>query len=145
MTIGRAAEAAGVSVETIRFYERKGLIAQPRIAAGSSFRIYPETTVRRVRFIRQAQRLGFTLNEAGELLSLQEDTDADCAIVFDRAQTKLLDIRKRIAQLQDIETALDALARTCPGSGATDDCPIIEALICNPDKEEVENASLAKN
>lgn len=128
MTIGRAAKAAGVTVETIRFYERKGLIERPSPSPGSRFRCYPERTVRRIRFIREAQRLGFSLAESRELMSLDESSIADCAQVQTRARSKLAEIRSRIERLQDIEAALSALAQSCPGSGSTDDCPIIAAL-----------------
>lgn len=145
LTISRAAEAAGVSVETIRFYERKGLIAQPGKTVGGGFRIYPETTVRRIRFIRRAQRLGFSLAEARDLLSLHENSDANCASVFDRTQAKLLDIRDRMDQLRRIETALLALSRACPESGSTRDCPIIETLNSNSEMKEDRNARLPEN
>ena len=86
MTIGNAAGAAGVGIETIRFYERNGLIEQPPKPAGGGFRVYPADTVRRVRFIRQGQELGFSLRQIGELLSLKADPATDCSDAGRRAQ-----------------------------------------------------------
>src|SRR3546814_13734856 len=80
-TIGRAAKAANISVETIRFYERRGLIAQPRKPAGGGAREYDEDAVARLRFVRQAQDIGFSLSEIGEHLPLRTDPGADCAEV----------------------------------------------------------------
>ena len=81
VTISKAAKNAGVGVETIRFYERKGLIEQPPKPFGPGFREYPEEVVRRIRFIRQAQDIGFSLREIAELLSLRADPSADCSDV----------------------------------------------------------------
>src|SRR3546814_1209070 len=89
VTIGRAARKAGVGVETIRFYERKGLIAQPPKPARAGFRHYPEETVERIRFIRQAQELGFSLREVCELLDLRPDPQADAADVRARATAQI--------------------------------------------------------
>src|SRR3546814_14617409 len=87
-TIGRAAKAANISVETIRFYERRGLIAQPRKPAGGGAREYDEDAVARIRFVRQAQDIGFSLREIGELLSLRADPGADCAAVRARPRER---------------------------------------------------------
>ena len=87
MTIGKAARNADAGVETIRFYERQGLIAQPPKPL-SGYRIYSYETVKRIRFIRQAQALGFSLREIRELLSLKADPSADCADVRDQAEAK---------------------------------------------------------
>ncbi len=128
MTIGRAAREAGVGVETIRFYERKGLIDQPPKPAFSGFRVYPDDVVERVRFIRQAQELGFSLKETGELLSLRADPATDCAEVRAQAEVKLGDVEAKIARLERIKGALDRLIAACPGQGAVRACSIIEAL-----------------
>jgi MerR family mercuric resistance operon transcriptional regulator len=127
MTIGKAAAAAGVGVETIRFYERKGLIARPPRPAGGGFRTYPEDTVRRVRFIREAQALGFSLREAAELLQLR-DAAADAADVRERAHMKLADVDAKIERLQGIRAALAGLVQRCPGAGSLDGCSIMAAL-----------------
>lgn len=127
MTIARAASAAGVGVETIRFYERRGLIAQPRKPA-SGFREYDADTVARIRFIRQAQELGFSLREIEELLSLRADPNADCAEVRVQAATKRDEVEKKIADLKRIRAALDVLIAACPGKGAITACSILDAL-----------------
>lgn len=127
MTIGKAARRAGVGVETIRFYERKGLIEQPQ-AAPSRYRVYPERTIERIRFIRQAQELGFSLREVRELLSLRADPRADAAEVRARAEAKLDDVNDKIRRLRNMGRALEALIAACPGHGELGCCSIIEAL-----------------
>ncbi len=129
MTISRAAREAGVGVETIRFYERKRLIEQPPKPKDSGFRDYPIETVRRIRFIRQAQDLGFALKEIDELLSLRADPSTDCADVRARASAKLEDVKVKIARLNAIQSALRDLLCACPGRGpAARFCSILEAL-----------------
>ena len=129
MTIGRAAREAGVGVETIRFYERKGLIAQPLKPLDSGFRVYPMETIQRVRFIRQAQEIGFSLREIEELLSLRADPSADCSEVRERAAAKLEEVDQKMAQLGRIRSALDELIAACPGRGALRRCSIMESLV----------------
>lgn len=129
MTIGKVARQTGVSVETIRFYERKGLIVQPPKSTDSAFRSYPAETINRLRFIRQAQRLGFALQEIAELLALRADPSADCAEVRERAQEKLQDVDRKIDQLAIIRRALQQLISACPGQGAASShCSILDAL-----------------
>ncbi|MGQ0663587.1 MAG: MerR family DNA-binding protein [Pseudomonadota bacterium] len=128
MTIARAARAAGVGVETIRFYERRGLIVQPRKPANGGFREYDAETVGRIRFIRQAQELGFSLREIEELLSLRADPNADCSEVRTQATTKRDEVRQKIAHLERIRAALDMLIAACPGKGAVTACSILDAL-----------------
>lgn len=127
LKIGRAAERAGVGVETIRFYERRGLIDQPPTPA-DGHRRYPAETVRRIRFIRQAQQIGFSLNEIGELLSLRADPSADCADVRDRAAAKVEEVDSKIAELNRIRRALEDVIAACPGRGNVGACTILEAL-----------------
>lgn len=127
LTIGRVAEAAGVGVETVRFYERKGLIARPA-KPRQGFRSYPPDTVERIRFIREAQRLGFTLREVRELLELRADPGADAADVRARASAKLCDVADKIARLEQIKAALHSLIAACPGRGALGGCSIMGAL-----------------
>ncbi len=100
MTIGEAAQRAGVGVETIRFYERRKLITQPPKPAGGGYRTYPEETVDRIRFVRQAQELGFSLREIVDLLSLRADPRADSADVRTRACRKLEEVDRKIGQLK---------------------------------------------
>ncbi|MFQ5620078.1 MAG: MerR family DNA-binding protein [Rhodospirillales bacterium] len=128
MTIGKAARSAGVGVETIRFYERKGLIDQPPKPAFGGFRVYPADTVRRVRFIRQGQALGFSLRQVAELLSLQADPATDCSDVRRRAQAKLEEVDEKLARLTRIRAALEELIAACPGRGALRTCSIMGAL-----------------
>jgi len=128
MIISKAARKARVGVETIRFYERKGLIAQPPKPKSSGFRNYSMETVRRIRFIRQAQEIGFSLREIEELLSLRADPAADCSDVWGRATAKLTEVDRKIAQLEQIRGALKELIAACPGSGALRACSILEAL-----------------
>ncbi len=128
MTIGKAARKAGVGIETIRFYERRGLIAQPPKPRDAGFRVYPEETVQRIRFIRQAQELGFSLREIDELLSLRADPSTDARDVRQRATAKLEEVNRKLGQLEQIRTALEALIAACPGTGALRTCSIMEAL-----------------
>jgi MerR family mercuric resistance operon transcriptional regulator len=127
MRIGKIAEKTGIGVETVRFYERKGLIAQPAKPA-SGFRRYDGAIVARLRFIRQAQTLGFSLKEIGELLSLKADPMTDCADVRRRAKTKRDEVVAKIAHLETMRRALDTLIAACPGRGAIRRCSILDAL-----------------
>ncbi len=129
MTIGPAARQAGVGVETIRFYERRGLIEQPAKPVGSGFRVYPEETVQRIRFIREAQEIGFSLRQIDELLSLRADPAADSSDVRERAIDKRDEVEQKIAHLERIHAALEELISACPGKGALRQCSIMEALI----------------
>ena len=128
-TIGKAAKLAGVGVETIGFYERRGLIPQPLKPASGGFRDYPSDTLAQIRFIREAQELGFSLAEAAQLLTLRADPKADCAQVQRRAEAKLDEVRDKIERLKEIGTALERLIQACPGKGALGACSIIEALV----------------
>jgi MerR family copper efflux transcriptional regulator len=127
LTIGRAAQAAGVNLETIRFYERQKLIEQPPKPTGSVRRYSPET-VSRIRFIKEAQHLGFSLREIRELLELRADPGADCADVRGRAIAKRGEVERKIAELGRIRAALDTLIASCPGGGALRACTILEAI-----------------
>lgn len=126
LTIGRAAAKAGVSVETIRFYERRGLIEQP--PKGEGYRVYPTEMVARIRFIRQAQQIGFSLREVQELLSLRADPTADCADVRRQAAQKIEEVDRKIADLQRVRAALETVVSVCPGRGGLTDCTIMAAL-----------------
>lgn len=127
LTIGKAANAASVRIATIRFYERRGLIAQP-CKPDSGYRTYPPETVTRIRFIRQAQGIGFSLKEINDLLSLQARPDAACGDVRERAQAKRAEVERKIDQLIRIRDALDVLIASCPGRGALRSCSILGAL-----------------
>ena len=127
LTIGQVAKQAGVGVETIRFYEREGLLAEPE-RRPSGYRQYPAEVVRRVRFIRHAKDLGFALKEVQELLELRVDPVSTCADVREHARAKIADIAERIAALERMKAALERLARSCRGRGPTSECPILEVL-----------------
>lgn len=128
MLIGSLARRAGVGVETIRFYEREGLVEQPPKPIGGGFRDYPDAAARRIRFIRQAQELGFSLRETSELLALKATASGDCAEVRARARAKLDEVHRKIEQLGRIKGALGRLIEACPGEGALRGCSIIEFL-----------------
>lgn len=127
MTIGELAEAAGVGVETIRFYERKKLITQPK-RPGTGFRRYDDDTARRIRFIRQAQELSFTLAEIKALLELRLDPRRSCADVKSEAEAKVGDIDRKIGSLRVMREALVEITRSCSGEGPTSECPILDAI-----------------
>lgn len=128
LTISKAAVKAGVGIETVRFYERRGLVKQPPKPHGNGFRIYTGEIVTRIRFIKQSQELGFSLNEISELLELRADTGRDCADVRMKADVKLLEVERKITQLKRIRSSLKIIRDLCPGSGPTRACPILEAM-----------------
>lgn len=129
LTIGALADAAGVSVETIRFYQRKGLLSEPRRPQGS-IRRYGGSDAARVRFIKSAQRIGFTLDETAQLLQLEDGTQ--CARAGAIGAHKLADIRQRLADLQAIETALVQLVDRCAAGRGKVSCPLIASLQALP-------------
>lgn len=125
LTIGAFAEVAGVHVETIRYYQRKGLLAEPDKPHGG-IRRYGGTDVARVRFIKAAQRLGFSLDEVGELLRLEDG--AHCREASRLAEHKLQDVRSKLADLARMETALAALVGACHERKGRLSCPLIASL-----------------
>lgn len=127
LSIGELAKAADVGVETIRFYEREGLLPEPP-RRRSGYRQYPADTVDRIRFIRRAKDLGFTLKEIAELLSLRVDPDKSCADVRALAQAKLADVELKMNDLAKIKATLEQLANVCRGQGPTRECPILDAI-----------------
>ena len=124
-TIGTLARQAGVNVETIRYYQRRGLVPEPAKPLGG-IRSYAPEHVQRLRFIRRAQQLGFSLEEVGDLLSLEDGLH--CREVEEIAGQKLATVRERIAQLETIERALAALVRKCGSNKGRVRCPLIAAL-----------------
>jgi MerR family mercuric resistance operon transcriptional regulator len=127
LTIGQVAREAGVNVQTLRYYERRGLIPKPPRRA-SGYRQYPEDTVRRIRFIRHAKELGFSLKEVAELLALRADPKTPCSEVRNRARAKVGDIDERIAALDRMRDVLSELAEKCSGRGPVRECPILDTL-----------------
>lgn len=127
MRIGALARAAGVGIDTVRYYERRGLLPVPgRSAAG--YRIYTSDDLERVRFVRRAQGLGFTLAEAAGLLALRADDSARAGEVLAATRAKLAEQRARIADLERIEAALKQLADACPVEAPAGECPILRHL-----------------
>jgi Hg(II)-responsive transcriptional regulator len=121
----RVAVKAGVNVQTIRFYERRGLLAAPE-RSGSGYREYSPEAVRTVRFIKRAQELGFSLREVGELLALR-DKQRSCGEVKRAAAKKLKDVDTKLARLQAMRSALSTLVDSC-ATGSSSECPLLEAL-----------------
>lgn len=127
LTIGQVARQAGVGVETIRYYEREGLLEEPD-RRESGYRQYGRGVIDRLRFIKNAQGLGFTLREIKELLHIHADEDATRAEVRRRAEEKVAAVEAKIADLQRVRAALAGLIESCDGEGPLDGCPIIAAL-----------------
>lgn len=127
LTTGEVADQAGVNLQTVRYYERRGLIAEPPRTAGG-FRQYSPEAVARIRFVKRSQELGFTLDEIEELLALRADAGADAAEVKRLAEAKTTDIVAKIRDLQRMKETLEELAAACSGEGRTSDCSILQAL-----------------
>jgi MerR family transcriptional regulator, copper efflux regulator len=127
LTVGRTARLAEVGIPTMRFYERAGLLPKPTRTA-ANYRLYPEVVVTRVRFIRRAQQLGFTLKEIKKLLELRVSRRTSCAEVRSRAETKISDIEARIRSLRQMSRALTKLADECEARGGSSGCPLLEFL-----------------
>lgn len=127
LTIGALAKEAGVGVETVRFYERRGLVRRPA-RPGSGYRTYPRDTVKRIRFIRNAQALGFSLHEIKEMLGLRVTAGTSCAAVRSRAAAKVADVKQRLDDLGRMKSALEKLIAACPGRGSVVSCTILDAL-----------------
>jgi MerR family transcriptional regulator, copper efflux regulator len=127
LTIGQVAGEAAVGVETVRFYEREGLIPPPP-RTSSGYRQYPADTVERLCFIQRAKDLGFSLRETRELLSLRVGRGRSAADVRARAAEKVADISRKIRDLEAMRESLRALVTTCSGQGSTDTCPILVSL-----------------
>ena len=129
MTIARLAQAGGVGVETVRYYQRRGLLAEPPRpqgpGSGGGVRRYGAQDVRRLRFVRSAQAAGFTLEQIGELLALDAGEDRERALAL--AQERLVELDARIAELEAARGALRRLAGACAGGGRGP-CPILEAF-----------------
>lgn len=127
LLIGALSRRAGVPVQTIRFYEREGLLAAPP-RSRSGYRVYGEDVIGRLRFIRRAQDLGFTLKEIRDLVALQDTLSGDCAAVRRAAAGKLSDVEERMSDLSRMKAELRKLIGSCRGNGSVRDCAIIECL-----------------
>ena len=129
MTISRVAHEIGIGVETIRYYQRIGLIEEPARPI-SGYRIYPEATLSRLRFILRAKALGFSLAEIESLLQLG---DGSCRASMQVAKTKLALIQQKIADLQNLEQSLHEVVQACEVNPDAHGCPLIETLLCQPE------------
>lgn len=127
MTIGKLAKRTGVNVQTIFYYERRRLLA-PAKRTDSGYRLYAPQAVRAIRFIKNAQGLGFSLEEIAKLLGLRVSHRNQCRSVKRQAEVRLKLVREKIAGLRSMEQALRRLLKTCAAQGTTDSCPILESL-----------------
>ncbi len=142
LTIGAVARQARVPLDTLRYYERRGLLpAPPRTTSG--YRQYPADAVRRVRFIKRAQALGFTLEEIAELLALRVTPEVECDAVERRAVAAIARIDTKLAELTQMRGALARLAATCHGPHLPDECPILAALDPSPLENPEDHADFA--
>ncbi|NIM49528.1 MAG: MerR family transcriptional regulator [Gemmatimonadales bacterium] len=127
MTIGQVASHAGVNIQTIRYYERRGLVPPPsRMPSG--YRQYDRDTVQRLRFIKRAQELGFTLSEIQDLLALRVRHASACGRVAAKTREKITLVDEKIRELQRMKRGLDELVTSCEARRPTGDCPILKAL-----------------
>lgn len=127
MKIGEFAHRADVNIDTVRYYERQGLLPPPaRLPSG--YRRYVPSDVARLRFVRRAKALGFTLVEIRELLALSARREDDMGDLKTAATEKLADVETRLAELTRIRDGLRTLVASCPGHGALEQCPILNAL-----------------
>jgi len=127
LSIGTVAKRVGVTIDTIRYYEREGLLPAP-VRRASGYRSYAEGTLVQLRFIRRAKDLGFTLEEIRELLALSTDRERGVKTVKQRAEARLGEVEQRIRELQRMRRGLKQLIDACPGHGALEHCPILRAL-----------------
>lgn len=127
MTIGEVANAAGVNVQTVRYYERRGLVAAER-RTDAGYRQFGGDAVARLRFIRHAQALGFSLKEIKELLALRVRNHSACGRVEARTREKIADVERRLRDLRRMKRTLEQLAATCASRRTTNECPILKTL-----------------
>ena len=127
LNIGQVAKQTGVTVETVRFYEKQGLIAAPQ-RTDAGYRQYPLDTVKRVRFIQHAKEVGFTLKDIGELLALRQKPGTSCTDIKLHATQKIEEVDQKIQDLNRIRDALGRMVMKCSGRGDLSECPILEEL-----------------
>lgn len=127
LTIGKLAKSAGINIETVRYYERIGIMPEPE-RKDSGYRQYSPEDLSRLKFILHAKELGFSLNEIRELLELRVDPETNCDEVRAQAEAKIADVEEKIESLQRIRTALLNLTDACRKRKQTNECPILEAL-----------------
>jgi len=127
LTIGKLSQKADTSIDSIRYYERRGLLNEPA-RTESNYRVYPLEAAARLRFIKKAQNLGFSLSEIGELLTLSHDPSASKADIKRKTEEKIEDIKTKIQDLSRVQKALEQLDQSCDGHGPVGECPILRAL-----------------
>lgn len=127
LTIGKLARRGGVNLETVRYYERRGLMVQPDLQQ-SGHRVYSTTDVRRLRFIRSAQQLGFSLAEIKAILDIGTEQASDCGEVARQIDAKIFEVDVKITELRTIRRTLSEVRKSCDGRHVPSKCPIIEAL-----------------
>ena len=130
LTIGQLAKQANVNLETIRYYERRGLIPEPP-RSESGYRMYSRDAVARTEFIKRTQALGFSLREISEIFALRMEPETTCGDMKAKVEAKIEDIEQKITDLEQIREALVAMAEKCRGKGPIGECPILEALYKN--------------
>jgi Hg(II)-responsive transcriptional regulator len=135
LSIGQVAKRAGVGVETVRFYEREGLLEEP-LRRASGYRQYSEEVISRLRFIKRAQQLGFSLKEISELLQLRVDAQTSCDEVKQRTEAKIAEVERKLVELQHMRQALLQVHSLCTGQGPTGRCPMLDALDQTERREE---------
>jgi|SRR5881397_252675 len=127
LTIGKLAKQVGVNIQTVRYYERRRLLS-PTARKSSGYRLYGEDALKRLRFIKNAQALGFTLREIADLLSLRVSSTARCGDVQRKAQAKLVQVEAKIGDLRALDRALRGLIHACKAGQPTDRCPILKSM-----------------
>ena len=127
LTIGRLAQEVGINLETVRYYERQGLLPKPPRSA-SGYRLFPADAVRRLKFIKRAQELGFSLREIRELLALRVSPRINSAEIRRRTESKIADIERKIKTLEAMKKSLRKLAQSCSECAPHSKCPILESL-----------------
>jgi Hg(II)-responsive transcriptional regulator len=134
LTIGKLAKRSNVSIDSIRFYERRGLLAEP-MRTESNYRRYPLEAAAQLRFIKKAQNLGFSLDEIKGLLKLQHDPAASKADIKAKTEAKIAMVLEKIQDLTRMLAALEKLNKSCNGHGSIEECPILEALAADDGQE----------
>ena len=137
LSIGQVARRAGVGVETVRYYEREGLLEEPPRRA-SGYRQYSDEVVKRLHFIKRAQKLGFSLKEITELLMLRVDAQTACEEVRQRTEAKIAEVEQKLLELQRMRQALLQVHSLCVGQGPTGRCPMLDALDQQEPREQNE-------
>lgn len=127
LTIGKLAKATNASIDTIRYYERMGLVS-PDARSAHDYRMYEESAINRLRFIKNAQHLGFSLSEIEKLLTFGTSKDSTAAEVLKLTEGKIQTHKNKIKELQKIQTVLIDLAKKCSGDGPASECPILKSL-----------------